>query len=117
MSQGLRVADFACGTGALLSAVYLRIQSRVRRRGIDDADLYSRMLEDVFVGCDIMPAAVHITAAALSSAHPSVDYTKTETHVMPFGPDEDDPTDVKAGSLDLLAQEITPPCSETEPRP
>ena len=27
---------------------------------------------------------------------------------MPFGPDEDDPTDVKAGSLDLLAQEITP---------
>ncbi len=105
---GLRVADFACGTGALLSASYRRIQSRVRRRGINDARLHRRMLEDVFVGCDIMPAAVHITAATLSSAHPSVDYTKTETHVMPFGPDEDDPTDVKAGSLDLLAQEITP---------
>ena len=105
---GLRVADFACGSGVLLSAAYQRIRARVRRRGIDDASLHRRMLEDVFVGCDIMPAAVHITAAALSSAHPSVDYTKTETHVMPFGPDEDDPTDVKAGSLDLLAREITP---------
>ena len=105
---GLRIADFACGTGALLSASYRRIQSRVRRRGIDDLRLHRRMLEDVFVGCDIMPAAVHITAATLSSAHPSMDYTKTETHVMPFGPDEDDPTDVKAGSLDLLAREITP---------
>ena len=105
---GLRIADFACGSGELLSASYKRIQSRVRRRGIDDAALHRRMLEDVFVGCDIMPAAVHITAAALSSAHPSVDYTKTETHVMPFGPDEDDPTDVKAGSLDLLDLEITP---------
>ena len=105
---GLRVADFACGTGALLSAVYQRIQSRVRRRGIEDTGLHRRMLEDVFVGCDIMPAAVHITAATLSSAHPSVDYTKTETHVMPFGPDRVDPTNVKAGSLELLEQEITP---------
>ena len=105
---GLRIADFACGTGALLSSSYRRIQSRVRRRGIDDASLHRRMLEDVFVGCDIMPAAVHITAATLSSAHPSVDYTKTETHVMPFGPDEDDPTDVKAGSLDLLALDTAP---------
>ena len=105
---GLRIADFACGTGALLSASYRRIQSRVRRQGIDDASLHRRMLEEVFVGCDIMPAAVHITAAALSSAHPSVDYTKTETHVMPFGPGEDDPTDVKAGSLDLLALDTAP---------
>ena len=104
---GLRVADFACGTGALLSAVYQRIQSRVRRRGINDAALHQRMLEDVFVGCDIMPAAVHITVATLSSAHPSVDYTKTETHVMPFGLDRSDPTNVKAGSLELLEQEIT----------
>ena len=105
---GLRIADFACGSGELLSSSYKRIRARVRRRGIDDAALHRRMLEEVFVGCDIMPAAVHITAAALSSAHPSVDYTKTETHVMPFGPDKNDPTDVKAGSLDLLAREITP---------
>ena len=101
---GLRVADFACGTGALLSAVYGRIAARVRRQGIDDSALHARMLEDVFVGCDIMPAAVHITAATLSSAHPSVDYAKTETHVMPFGPLGDE---VKTGSLDLLEVEQT----------
>ena len=100
----LRVADFACGTGALLSAVYGRIAARMRRAGIDDSACHARMLEDVFVGCDIMPAAVHITAATLSSAHPSVDYTKTETHVMPFGPLDDD---IKTGSLDLLEVEQT----------
>ena len=103
---GLRVADFSCGTGALLAAVYQRISSRVRRSGADDSELHKRMLEDVFVGCDIMPAAVHITAATLSSAHPSVDYTKTETHVMPFGL-MDVPGGVSAGSLDLLEREIT----------
>ena len=102
----LRVADFSCGTGALLAAVYQRISSRVRRSGADDSVLHARMLEDVFVGCDIMPAAVHITAATLSSAHPSVDYTKTETHVMPFGP-MDVPSGVSAGSLDLLEREAT----------
>ena len=103
---GLRVADFSCGTGALLAAVYQRIAARVRRSGADDSLLHARMLEEVFVGCDIMPAAVHITAATLSSAHPSVDYTKTETHVMPFGP-VDGPGGISAGSLDLLEKEAT----------
>lgn len=100
----LRIADFACGTGALLSAVYKRIQARIHRCGIDSASVHQRMVEDVFVGTDIMPAAVHITAATLSSAHPSIDYTKSETHVMPFGYSEKD-KDVKIGSLDLLGDD------------
>ena len=100
----LRVADFACGAGALLSAVYKKIQARMHRRGIDSASVHQRMMEDVFVGTDIMPAAVHITAATLSSAHPSVDYTKSETHVMPFGYSEED-KDIKIGALDLLGND------------
>ena len=100
---GLKIADFACGTGALLSAAYGRIRSRVRRQGYDDKGLHQKMLEEVLIGCDIMPAAVHITASTLSSAHPSVDYTKTETHVMPIGPYRDDPSDIKTGSLELIA--------------
>lgn len=100
---GLRVADFACGSGTLLSAVYGRIASRVRRQGRDDSELHARMLKDVFVGCDIMPAAVHITAATLSSAHPQVK-AKTETHVMPYGRLGDE---IKIGSLDLLEVEQT----------
>lgn len=103
----LRVADFACGSGALLSAAYARIRSRVRRRGVDDEIIHRKMLEEVFVGCDIMPAGVHITAATLSSVHPKIDYTKTETHVMPIGPYRGDVDGVRAGSLELLAAEDT----------
>ena len=36
----LRVADFACGTGALLSAVYERLAARHERAGGDPADLH-----------------------------------------------------------------------------
>ena len=100
---GLRVADFACGSGTLLSAVYGRIAARVRRQGQDGSALHDRMLKDVFIGCDIMPAAVHITAATLSSAHPSI-IAKTETHVMPYGRLGDE---IKIGSLDLLEVEQT----------
>ena len=104
----LKVADFACGSGALLTAVYRRIRSRVRRRGINDSGIHRKMLEHAFVGCDVMPAAVHITAATLSSAHPRIDYTGTETHVMPIGPYKvADRDDVRAGSLELLGAEDT----------
>ena len=42
---GLKVADFACGTGALLSAAYNRITARVRRAGMDDQTLHPQMME------------------------------------------------------------------------
>ena len=81
----LRIADFACGTGALLTASYKRIQQRAHQHRLNTSAIHQQMLEKVFVGTDIMPAAVHITAASLSGFHPKQDYKKTETHVMPFG--------------------------------
>ena len=98
----LRVADFACGTGALLSAVYRQIASRVRRKGIDDAIIHRDMLENVLIGADIMPAAVHITASMLSSVHPTEEYTNTCTHVMPYGKQAN--KSIAIGSLNLILQ-------------
>ena len=66
----LRVADFACGTGTLLSAAYGAFRARHRRGGGDDSLIHARMMESVLVGADIMPAAAHLTASMLSSAHP-----------------------------------------------
>ena len=81
----LRVADLACGTGALLSAAYGHIASRCRQSGIDDSMLHPACMEQVFVGADIMPAAVHVTASMLSAVHPSVPFGDTNIHLMPYG--------------------------------
>ncbi len=107
--ERLRIADLACGTGALLSAAYARVAARTRRAGLDDSDLHPAFMGQVFVGADIMPAAVHVTASMLSSVHPAVPFGDTSVHLMPYGrqPDSDaadsDGVSVAAiGSLELI---------------
>ncbi len=101
----LKVADLACGTGALLSAAYGRLSARVRRAGLDDEELHPDFMEQVLVGADIMPAAVHVTASMLSAVHPSVPFGDTNVHLMPYGRARqvDDSASVTAvGSLELI---------------
>ena len=96
----LRVADFACGTGALLSAVYERLAARHERAGGDPAALHGVMMEEVLYGCDVMPSAIHITGATLSGVQPAVDFGNSRLYTMPYGRQEDGST--KIGSLELL---------------
>ena len=96
----LRVGDFACGTGALLSAVYEQFAARHERAGGDLAKLHPVMMEEVLYGCDVMPSAVHITGATLAGAQPNVDYRQSRLYTMPYGRQPDNT--VKIGSLELL---------------
>ncbi len=96
----LRIGDFACGTGALLSAVYEQIAARHERAGGDTAALHKTMMEEVLYGCDVMPSAVHITGSTLSGVEPSVGYENSRLYTMPYGPMEDG--SVAIGSLELL---------------
>ena len=96
----LRIADFACGTGALLSAVYEQIAGRHERAGGDPAGLHPAMMEEVLFGCDVMPSAAHITSATLSGAQPNVGYGKSRIYTMPYGRQQDG--SVRIGSLELL---------------
>ena len=105
----LRVGDFACGTGALLSAVYEQIAARHERQGGNLEALHPVMMEDVLYGCDVMPAAIHITSSTLSGAQPNVRYGHSRLYVMPYGRQQDTyvqagvaGSDVKIGSLELL---------------
>ncbi|MCY4192965.1 MAG: hypothetical protein OXF04_01515 [bacterium] len=100
---GLRVGDMACGTGALLTAVYRRIVERHRVEGGDDAAIHRPLMEQVMIGCDIMAAAVHLTAARLSGERPDIDYTNTSTWLMPYGkvPDAQGVVGYRIGALDL----------------
>ena len=96
----LRVGDFACGTGALLSAVYEQIAARHERAGGDPANLHRLMLEEVLYGCDVMPSAIHITGSTLSGVEPAVGFRSSRLYTMPYGRQTDG--SVSIGSLELL---------------
>ena len=96
----LRIGDFACGTGALLSAVYEQVASRHERAGGDAAGLHQAMMEEVLYGCDVMPSAIHITGSTLSGVEPSVGFGNSRLYTMPYGRQKD--RTVVIGSLELL---------------
>ncbi len=101
----LRIGDFACGTGALLSAVYDQVAARHERTGGDSANLHTAMMEEVLYGCDVMPSAIHITGSTLSGMHPNVGFGQSRLYTMPYGRQEDGT--VKIGSLELLQDSTT----------
>ncbi len=96
----LRIADFACGTGALLSAVYDQIANRHERTGGNPEKLHKSMMEQVLYGFDVLPYAAHLTASILSGKQPAITYKETWLCTMPYGRQEDET--VKIGSLEFL---------------
>ena len=105
----LRIADLACGTGVLLSATYRAVAARHRRRGGDDEPLHRAMMEHVLIGADIMPAATHLTASMLSSAHPKITFGRTRVHTMLYGEQPEATGRAAAiGSLDLITSDEQP---------
>ena len=96
----LRVGDFACGTGALLSAAYEEIAARHERTGGDGSKLHRPLLEEVLYGCDVMPSAVHITGSTLSGLAPGQGFDLSRLYTLAYGRQPDG--DVRLGSLELL---------------
>ncbi len=101
----LRIGDFACGTGALLSAVYEQIASRHERTGGDPAQLHPAMMEEVLYGCDVMPSAIHITGSTLSGVQPQIQFGRSRLYTLAYGRQEDG--SIKIGSLELLDHQAT----------
>ena len=95
-----KVADFACGTGALLNGVYQRILSLYEQEGGNGRDIHQKMLEGNISGADIMPNATHLTAAALASTHADIKLTDTRILTAPYG--LMDGGSYAIGSLELL---------------
>ena len=96
----LRVGDFACGTGALLSAAYEEIAARHERAGGDASKLHRPLMEEVLYGCDVMPSAVHITGSTLSGLAPAQGFRLSRLYTLPYGRQKDG--EVQLGSLELL---------------
>jgi len=98
--KALRIADFACGTGTLLTTAYSRVGQLHELAGGDSEAIHSAMMANALIGCDVLPAAAHLTASMLSGAHPTVTYERSSILNVAYGalPDKN----VALGSIDLL---------------
>ena len=105
LAEGLsafpKVADFACGTGALLNGLYQRILGLHEQAGGSGKDIHRQMVENNLVGADIMPNASHLTASIIASTYPDVKIGKTRIHTMAYGTQRQDGK-YAIGALDLL---------------
>ena len=92
-----RIADFACGTGMLLTAAYQYITNNLRVE--NTRELHPRFMEECVYGYDIMPTAVHLTVSNLTGLHPEQKFGDTHIRTMPIGRWEGG---LSLGSLDLV---------------
>lgn len=96
----LRIGDFACGTGTLLSTAYQRLLLLHELNGGNPSAIHSRMMMDGLVGLDVLPVAVHLTATMLANMYPAETFDRECIMRMPFGFYKYGPC---VGSIELLA--------------
>jgi hypothetical protein len=98
--KSLRIADFACGTGTLLTTAYSRVGQLHELAGGDSEAIHADMMAHSIIGCDVLPAAAHLTASMISGAHPTVKYEQSSILTVAYGKRPDG--NIALGSLDLL---------------
>ena len=120
--SGVQIGDFACGTGTLLSAAYQRMSLLHELHGGDSEALHRPMMKHGLVGLDVLPIAVHLTAAMLAGSHPATPFDGECLLTMPYakpyrkqnGNGNGKPKEAMAiGSLDLLAPQVQPSLIDT----
>ena len=97
----LKVADYACGTGALLNGVYQRLLGLYGQAGGSGETIHKDMVEKNLFGFDIMPNASHLTAALITSNFPDVRIGDTQIEVMEYATRRRDGA-YALGTLDLI---------------
>ena len=102
--QDVRVADFACGTGTLLTTVYRRLKANYEAGGGDMEAIHGKMMEGCIVGFDILPSATHLTVSALAEIFPTKLFARSRIGRIFFGKKDGE---CRLGSLDLIQDEAT----------
>jgi predicted RNA methylase len=98
----VRIGDFACGTGTLLSTAYQRMSLLHEVHQGDPKALHRIMMRQGLVGLDVLNVAVHLTAAMLAGSHPDTPFEGECLLTMPYGRHD---FGVCVGSLDLLSEQ------------
>ena len=96
---GLRIVDFACGTGTLLIAAanYILEHEQTNR----SEEVAEALLEQMLYGFDINNRAIFQTATGIGMIAPNVAFRKMHLYSLMLGIDSND-EQPKLGSLELL---------------
>ena len=92
----LKIADFACGSGTLLSAAYGHI---INNSPSDMSSAHAGMMENCFYGFDIFPIATHFAVSNMAAAFPDRTFDRCNVYTMPIGTGRDR---CDLGSLNLI---------------
>ena len=102
-----KTVDLACGSGTLLAAMLTDMKRRAREQGASETeigDLQKLAVEETIKGLDINPVSLQLAAAQLTAGNQEIRYRQMGLHLMPYGPQPDNPAQVSAGTLELLGQ-------------
>ncbi|MHA2365221.1 MAG: Eco57I restriction-modification methylase domain-containing protein [Candidatus Hodarchaeales archaeon] len=100
----LKVVDFACGSGTLLTAIAEAIEYRytVSKKDLDPQDLsslHNSLISEVIYGFDVQLYAVHMAIISLSLLNPGFIYNKNNFYTLHINKNN-------LGSLELLKSEL-----------
>ncbi len=108
-----RMADYSCGSGALLMAAYRRVRNLCRESGLEPRPFHDTMMEQNITAIDIMPANVAAAAANLGGIERGIPYRSTRAVRMHYGPINNERLEtqpetrpVGLGSLNLLIPDL-----------
>ena len=107
-----KTVDLACGSGTLLAAMLTDMKRRAQEQGADEleiAQLQKLAVEETIHGLDINPMSLQLAASQLTAGNQDIQYRRMGLHLMPYGPQADNPTHVSAGTLELLGQKAIVP--------
>ncbi len=102
-----KIVDLACGSGTLLAAMLSDMKRRAKEQGESGEQLAALQkvgVEEVIVGLDINPVSLQLAASQLTASNKEIGYRRMGLHLMPYGPERDNPSFIRAGSLELLGQ-------------
>ena len=102
-----KTVDLACGSGTLLAAMLTDMKRRAHEEGTSGeqiANLQKLAVEETIKGLDINPISLQLAASQLTAGNQEIRFREMGLHLMPYGPQKDNPTQVSAGTLELLGQ-------------
>ncbi|MBM4284283.1 MAG: hypothetical protein FJ128_03390 [Deltaproteobacteria bacterium] len=101
--MNFRIADLACGTGTLLMAAADAVTSNYVNASVQAGekpnfgDIHRVLSEEIILGYDVLPSAIHLTASTLALRAPEITFEKMNLFNLPMGGKE-----AYLGSLEFL---------------